>query len=375
MTWERSLRVLLIAPLRFAISPPHAGGLEAAVWSEAHALTRRGHDVTLVGVRGSDFTPPGSIFEVPALEWPAEVDGTDSTYPPAYESRSVPALARILQWVADHPERFDVVSNHALHPLPLVAAPALGVPMVTTLHTPVDDGFVRAHTAARGAGSTFLAVSDHTRQSWARAGVPSERLHNGVDPEVWTLGPGGDDLVWFGRIVPEKAPHLAVRAARLAGRPITFAGRIGDRRYAESEFLPLLGPDVTYVGPLAPTELAALVGRSAAALATPAWAEPFGLVAPEALLCGTPVIGFSVGGVPEIAAQATGMHLVPAGDVEAMAAQVDAVVGRTSRDPQARVRIRERAAMRFSLENRIDALEEVLRSVAFGDVHATGRIA
>lgn len=87
------------------------------------------------------------------------------------------------------------------------------------------------------------------------------------------------------------------------------------------------------------------------------------------------MIGFAVGGVPEIAAQAAGMHLVPPGDVEAMAAHVDAVVSTTARDPQARAWIRERAAMRFSLEQRIDALEEILLSVAFGDLHATGRIA
>lgn len=358
------LRILMIAPMRFPIRTPHAGGLEAAVWSEAHALAHRGHEVTLIGVRGSDFTPPGSVFELPPLEWPDPAVGTDSTYPASYESASVPALARALAWVGAHAPLFDVVSNHSLHPLPLAAAAGLGIPMVTTLHTPVDAAFVAAHDGARGASSVFLSVSDHTRREWARAGVPSALLHNGVDPSSWPSGPGGEGLVWFGRVVPEKAPHLAIAAARRAGRTLTIAGRIGDHAYAEAEVLPLLGDDVRYVGALAPRDLADLVGRSAAALTTPAWAEPFGLVAPEALMCGTPVIGFAVGGVPEIAAQTTGVHLVPAGDVDAMAGRITAVTVETARDPELRRRIRESAVEHFGLERRIAELERLFRALS-----------
>ena len=358
------LRVLVIAPMRFPIRTPHAGGLEAAVWSEARALAERGHEVTLIGVRGSDFTPAGTVFELPPLQWRDPAVATDSTYPDSYEEVSVPALARALEWVAARPQLFDVVSNHSLHPLPLRAAPRLGIPMVTTLHTPVDPGFVAAQAATRGAGSAFLSVSDHTRREWARAGVASAVLHNGVDPRAWPMGPGGEGLVWFGRIVPEKAPHLAIEAARRTGRPLTIAGRIGDSGYAEAAVLPLLGDDVPYVGALGPRDLAHLVGRSAVMLATPAWAEPFGLVAPEALMCGTPVVGFAVGGVPEIAAQTTGVRLVEAGDVSAMSESIEAVAEQSARDPDLRRRIRASATQRFSLERRVGELERVFSALA-----------
>lgn len=353
----RRLRIVVIAPLRFPIRVPHSGGLESAVWSEVTALRARGHDVRLVAVRGSDFVAEGGAFELPNLEWPRDSATSDVAYPLSYESTTVPALERALETIAARPERFDVISNHCLHPLPIRRAPTLGVPMVTTLHTPPDPGFVAAHAAAGSAGSIFLSVSEFTRREWARAGLHSEVLPNGVDASAWPQGPGGDALVWFGRIVPEKAPHLAVDVARRLGRSIVLAGRIGDQEYADEMLAPRLGAGATYTGPLVPAQLAALVGAGAATLSTPAWAEPFGLVAPEALMCGTPVVSFAVGGVPEIAARSVGMEIVAPGDLDSMAERADELIRRCDADPSFRTRIRHSATRGFSLDTRIAALE------------------
>jgi glycosyltransferase involved in cell wall biosynthesis len=366
------LRIAVIAPLRFPIRPPHSGGLESAVWSEVTALRARGHEVTMVAVRGSDFVIPDSPFELPILDWPRGAALSDMTYPLSYEATTVPALERALEALALGAESFDVVSNHCLHPLPLRWAAKLGTPMVTTLHTPPDAAFIAAHATAGPGGSTFLSVSDFTRREWARAGLHSDVLPNGVDPHAWPEGRGGEGIVWFGRIVPEKAPHLAVDVARRLGRPLTIAGRIGDRAYAEHVLLPLIGDDVTVTGPLAPARLAAVVGGGAAALSTPAWAEPFGLVAPEALMCGTPVVSFAVGGVPEIAAGSTGMEIVGAGDVDAMAERAERLIERTAEDASFRRRIRASALRRFSLERRIGVLEDVLTELAAGTPLAEG---
>lgn len=372
MSRSSRLRVAVIAPLRFPIRPPHSGGLESAVWSEVAALRARGHDVTMIAVRGSDFVTAGSAFELPNLDWPQGATLTDMTYPVSYEATTVPALERALEAIASESEGFDVVSNHCLHPLPVRLAPLLGTPMVTTLHTPPDAAFVAAHAAAGPDGSTFLSVSEFTRREWAHAGLHSEVLPNGVDPAAWPGGPGGDGIVWFGRIVPEKAPHLAVEVARRLGRRLTIAGRIGDRDYADRVLFPLLGDDVTYTGMLAPTELAALVGASAAALSTPAWAEPFGLVAPEALMCGTPVVSFAVGGVPEVAARSVGMELVAPADVQAMSERTDHLIGRSVEDGTFRHRIRASAVRRFSLDGRIAALEDLFAALAADARYAEG---
>jgi glycosyltransferase involved in cell wall biosynthesis len=352
------MRVVVIAPLRFPIRVPHSGGLESAVWSEVAALRARGHDVSLIAVGGSDFVKTGTAFELPNLDWPRDVSPTDVTYPHSYEATTVPALERALETIAATAARFDVISNHCLHPLPIRRSAQLGVPMVTTLHTPPDPAFVAAHLAAGHAGSAFLSVSEFTRREWARAGVRSDVLPNGVDPTAWPEGPGGDALVWFGRIVPEKAPHLAIEVARRLGRRLRIAGRIGDHAYAEGVLFPLLNDDMSYIGPLEPPQLAELVGRGAATLSTPAWAEPFGLVAPESLMCGTPVVSFAVGGVPEIAARTLGMEIVAPGDLDAMAERTAQLIARADTDASFRPRIRAGAERRFSLEVRISALED-----------------
>lgn len=355
------LRVVVVAPLRFPIRQPHAGGLESAVWNEVRTLRARGHEVSLIAVRGSDFLDGGPAeFALPTLDWPAGARATDSHYPDAYRERSVPALDRALDVIARHPSRYDVISNHCLHGLPLRRAADLGVPMVSTLHTPLEPELVDA--AAHARGTRFLAVSAHTRRAWAPV-VDATVLPNGTDATAWPVGPGGDGLVWSGRLVPEKAPHLAIEAARLLGRELTIAGRIGDREYAERHVLPHVGDGVRYVGLLDQPALADLIGRSACALVTPAWEEPFGLVGPEALMCGTPVAAFGAGGIREIARAVTGMTAVPRGDVAALARAAGRLATRAAAEPGFRVAVRASARRSYGLDARVDALERVFRAL------------
>lgn len=355
------LRVVVVAPLRFPIRQPHAGGLESAVWNEVRTLRARGHEVSLIAVRGSDFLDGGPAeFALPTLDWPEGARATDSHYPDAYLERSVPALDRALDVIARDPARYDVISNHCLHGLPLRRAASLGVPMVSTLHTPLEPELVDA--AAHARGTRFLAVSAHTRREWAPV-VDATVLPNGIDAADWPFGPGGDGLVWSGRLVPEKAPHLAIEAARMLGRELTIAGRVGDREYAERHVLPHVGDGVRYVGLLDQPALARLIGRSACALGTPAWEEPFGLVGPEALMCGTPVAAFGAGGIREIARTATGMSAVPRGDVAALAEAAERLATRGAAEPGFRVRVRASARRHYGLDTRVDALERVFRSL------------
>jgi glycosyltransferase involved in cell wall biosynthesis len=358
------LRIAVIAPIRYPIAPPHAGGLESSIWHHVAALRARGHHVDLCAVAGSDFLCEGpAAFTLPAIHWDDMTEATDSTYPEGYLDRALPALASALGYIREHRAEYDIVDNHCLHGLPLEWASRIGVPMISTLHTPVLPALLEAHRCGLGPGSEYIAVSSHTAAEWHGEGIDARVVPNAVDPAQWPLGRGSDDWVWFGRVVPEKAPHLAIAAARAAGRRLTIAGRVGDVGYFTTTIAPELDDDVRYAGALGPADLARLVGSAGCALVTPEWEEPFGLVIPEALMTGTPVAAFGAGGIPEVADDMPGTAVVARGDVEGLSAAADRLTAQGT-DTAARRSIRNAARDRFSIDARVRVLEPVYRSLS-----------
>jgi glycosyltransferase involved in cell wall biosynthesis len=317
---NRPLRVALIASNRFPLRQPFAGGLEAHVWHLARDLTRLGHHVSLFAASGSDPALDCTALTVRELTLSTAAQ-MDSSMPPIAHMIDHHAYLSLMMELADGSNGFDVIHNHSLHYLPIAMAPLVSTPMLTTVHTPPTPWLESALTVTGGAGTRLAAVSQHTANAWQNVVPHITVVPNGVDTRRWPLGPGGEGLVWFGRITPEKAPHLAIAAARRAGRPLVLAGPVSDVDYFDDRVAPALGADVCYVGHLDHDELAQLVGASAAALVTPVWDEPYGLVVAEAMSCGTPVVAFARGGIPEIVGHRGG-RLVPPGDVAAMATEI-----------------------------------------------------
>ncbi|MYS10971.1 glycosyltransferase, partial [Streptomyces sp. SID6041] len=225
------LRIALIASARFPVREPFAGGLEAHTWTLAKALTERGHHVELFAAPGSD--PSLGLNELPVRRPVLTAAARADVSMPAagWMDEHHAYLRLMLDLARDGERRFDVVHNNSLHHLPVAMAPALRLPVVTTLHTPPTPWLESAVQSQDHCPVTFTAVSAHTAKAW-RATVPAVRVvRNGVDIRRWPVGPGGPYLVWSGRIVPEKGPHLAAEAARKAGLPLRVAGPVGDRRY------------------------------------------------------------------------------------------------------------------------------------------------
>ncbi len=358
------MRVLVVAPSRYPLRQPHAGGLEATVWDRVRWLRDRGHEVTLCAAEGSDFLGEAPEFALPAPEWSRVEDATDTGYPEGYAAATEAAHEVLLQRLRADRHRFDVIDNHSLHPAPIRWSRDADIPVVTTLHTPPLEPLLEAAAYARGSAHRFVAVSQATARAWSVEGVDAFVFPNGIDTDRWTRGPGGSRWVWSGRIVPEKAPHLAIEAARIVDAEIVVAGRIGDVDYFQQEVAPRLGDHARYVGALHQPDLCRLVGASAVALVTPMWEEPFGLVIAEALITGTPVAAFDIGGVSEVLAGMPGTAAVMPGDVTALAHAARELALEGEREPLTRVWTRRAAVREHALSRRYRDIERVLAHTA-----------
>jgi glycosyltransferase involved in cell wall biosynthesis len=318
------MRIALIASARFPIREPFAGGLEAHTWALARGLKRRGHEVTVFAAAGCD--PRLGVRElIPAQARISAGARADVSMP---AGRSLEEHHAYLQLMIDMAGKdgaaFDVVHNNCLHYLPIAMARLLRVPMISTLHTPPTP-WLESAVQAGPCPVLFTAVSRHTALAWRHAIPQVQVISNGIDLARWRPGPGGEPLLWSGRIVPEKGPDLAILAAREAGLPLDLAGPVLDRRYFAASVRPLLGGAVRYVGHLRHDELAGRLGRASACLVTPRWDEPYCLAAAEALACGTPVAGFARGALPDLLDERCAVLTRP-DDVAELAAGLHAAV-------------------------------------------------
>jgi glycosyltransferase involved in cell wall biosynthesis len=312
------MRIGVVGHHAAPIVPPFAGGLESMTWYLTAWLARRGHEVTLFAVPGSNV--PGVQVVPLDLAWGAsDAARRDVSMPDEERLRAHHAYLALLKRLSTQPGRFDVLQIHALHHLPVALTHLSATPTVLTLHSPPTP-WLESALAAAGADAPYLvAVSQATRALWSETIDVDEVIHNGVDLERWPAGAGRSGAaVWCGRLVPEKAPHLAIDAARLAGVPLRLAGPVGDPRYFEAEVRPRLGDDARYLGCLDHEGLACLVGDSTVVLQTPVWDEPFCLAAAEGIACGTPVAAFARGGLREVIGEDGGVLAEP-DSVEALA--------------------------------------------------------
>ncbi|MDQ6850178.1 MAG: glycosyltransferase family 4 protein [Actinomycetota bacterium] len=349
------LRVALIASARYPICQPFAGGLEAQTWMLAHGLHRRGHQVTLFAAPGTDPTLTARLLDVdrPTISLAAARDVSMPPGPWLEEHHAY--LTLMLRLMQHGAEDYDVVHNNSLHYLPLAMARSVTVPMITTLHTPPTPWLESAITSGP-CPVTFTAVSAQTATAWQHVVPRAHVVMNGIDLDVWRPGPGGGPLVWFGRLVSEKGPDLAIRAARQAGLPLQLIGPISDPAFFATRVQPLLGSGIEYLGHLPHAQLADLVGRARATLVTPRWDEPYGLVAAESLACGTPVIGFARGGLPEVVDQRCAILV--------RADNIGALVSAASRWASlSRAAARDRATCRCSADTMITAYEQLYRTL------------
>jgi glycosyltransferase involved in cell wall biosynthesis len=283
------MKIAQVAPLTEAVPPKFYGGTERVVAYLTDALVELGHEVTL-------FASGDSLTKAHlAAIWPRAL-----RLDPSVKDYFAPMFME-LETVARRAEEFDVIHAHLDYfGFPLLRR--LGVPSVTTLHGRLDMPELPPLYALYG-DIPVVSISHSQREPLPQAHYVATVLH-GLPKDLLHKGPGtGGYLAFLGRISPEKAPDAAIRIAARAGMKIKMAAKIDkvDEAYYKATVEPLLPQgDIEFIGEIAEHQKSEFLGHAAALVFPIAWREPFGLVMIEAMACGTPVIAFNNGSVPEV---------------------------------------------------------------------------
>jgi glycosyltransferase involved in cell wall biosynthesis len=323
------MKIAQVAPLTEAVPPKLYGGTERVVAYLTDALVELGHDVTLFA-SGDSLTKA----ELHAI-WPRAL-----RLDPTVKDYFAPVFME-LETVARRAHEFDVIHAHLDYfGYPLLRR--LGVPSVTTLHGRLDMPELQPLYGLYG-DMPVVSISDSQRQPLPQANYVATVLH-GLPKDLLRKGDGkGGYLAFLGRISPEKAPDAAIRIAAKAGMKIKMAAKVDkvDEEYYRMTVEPLLPQgDIEFIGEIGEGQKSDFLGNAAALVFPIAWREPFGLVMIEAMACGTPVIAFNNGSVPEVLEDGLTGFIV---ENEAQAIEAAAKIGTLDRD-----RIRAEFDRRFT---------------------------
>ena len=283
------MKIAQIAPLIESVPPRLYGGTERIVSYLTEALVGLGHDVTLFA-SGDSIT---SAELAPCCTRALRLDPTAGD--------TIPHFMLMIDKVRERAEEFDILHFHIdLFQFPLFRS--LAARTLTTLHGRQDLGDLKPFYSRFGE-MPLVSISNDQRKPIPHANFVAT-IHHGIPVDLHRPSfEQGSYLAFLGRISPEKRPDRAIRIARAAGVPLKIAAKVDkvDEDYFRNEILPLIdGPDVEFIGEINEREKTKFLGEAAALLFPVDWPEPFGLVMIEAMACGTPVLAFRCGSIPEV---------------------------------------------------------------------------
>lgn len=325
------MRVAMLAPIAWRTPPRQYGPWELVTSLLTEALVARGVDVTL-------FATLDSVTS-------AKLDGVVPA--PYSEDSSIDAKVwefRHLAHLFEQAGQFDIIHNQADFPAHAFSG-LTDTPIVTTIHGFSSERILPMYAPYQDRVH-YVAISESDRHPDLRYAAT---IHHGIPMDDFHFNAtGGDDLLFFGRIHPDKGAAEAIAAARASGRRLNMYGIVQDASYHEDEVMPLVdGVSISYHGVTGGAERVLALGCARALLHLINFDEPFGLSVVEAMACGTPVIATRRGSMPELIE-----HGVTGFLVTSAAEAVDAITRIAEID---RAAVRRACAERFTVDKMADA--------------------
>jgi len=342
------MRIAIVSPLFESVPPRLYGGTERVVSYLTEELVRQGHQVTLFASGDSRTSAKLRAPTRRGLRLDPECQDTLSYH------------VIMLDEVIESASEFDAIHfNIDYWHFPL--SKWLRLPAVTTLHGRLDLPDL-APLYARFRDMPLVSISDAQRRP-----LPSlnwmATVHHGLPPDSFTFRERhGTYLAFLGRISPEKRPDRAIEIARRSGIPLRIAAKVDrvDQAYFEQRIQPLLeGPGVEFIGEIADRDKDRFLGEALGVLFPIDWPEPFGLVMVEAMACGTPIIAYRCGSVPEVMIDGVTGYIV--NDLD------DAVAAVSRLDKIARADCRRVFEQRYTVDRMARSYLEVYQRVAHGE--------
>ncbi len=339
------MKIVQLAPFEEAVPPPKYGGTELVVYNLTQELVKRGHKVYLIASGDSKTNAKLlSIFPKALRKYPEAKDMK------MRDSLKFIGVGKVLEYLKDLD--VDIIHNHIGWRL-LPFTPLLKKPVITTLHGPLDIKYQKT-IYGQFKKANFVSISNNQKEPLPDLNYIAT-VYNGIDIKKFPFSEKrGNYLAFLGRMSPEKGPVEAIKVAKKSSLELKIAGKIDvvDKEFFEKKVAPFIdNKQIKFLGETNHKEKVELL-KNAKALLTPIqWREPFGLFFVEAMACGTPVIAFNRGSVPEIIKDGETGFIVR--NVEEMAEAIKNI------DKISRKKCRERVEKYFTVGKMADGYEKV----------------
>ncbi|WP_075603137.1 glycosyltransferase family 4 protein [Saccharicrinis aurantiacus] len=278
------MKIAILAPIAWRTPPLRYGPWEQVASNIAEGLIEKGMDVSLFATGNSQTK--GKLLSV-----------CEHAY--AEDSSVDPKVAECLHIsnLMEQADQFDIIHNN-FDFLPLSYSRLIKTPIVTTIHGFSSPKIIPVYKKYNNS-SHYISISDSDRNPDLKY---TATVYNGININEFIFkGEPDDYLLFFGRIHPDKGTYEAIKIAKKTKRKLIIAGFIQDQEYFNQKVKPYINnEDIVYVGNSGPTQRLELLSQACALLHPISFNEPFGLSVIEAMACGTPVIAFNKGSMPEL---------------------------------------------------------------------------